>query len=173
MAYLGECGFSPSQSVNYSWAVRGARKVIPYENPEGRRVNALGVLVPFGERRSLWWDAVGRTIRSEDVLAVLDAIPRGEGELVVVLDNAGIHHSRLVHEAETRFAEQGIHLYYLPSYSPELNLIESYFGVIKSTELPERTYTSIDSLRAAVNQAFYRTEARLLAQPQQHLWPAA
>jgi len=174
LAFLDEVGFSPSQPTSYTWALRGRRTRIPYENPQGRRVNALAVWIPWGQRRSLWWDAVPRTLRSEDLLLVLEAIPRGDdGELVVVLDNASLHRSHVIQAALPALAARGIHLYYLPPYSPELNLIEPLFGVIKSTELPERTYPTIPLLLEAINAAFDRCEARLLERTPQQLRPAA
>jgi transposase len=148
--------------------LRGQRKRVRYENPEGRRVNALAAYVPYGPHRSVWWDTVPRTLRSEDLLLVLDGIPRGAGELVVVLDNAATHRSKLVQQAVPALAERGIRLYYLPPYSPELNAIEPLFGVIKYTEMPERTYRTLPALLEAVNAAFHRCEARVLArQPSQ------
>src|SRR5204863_4885206 len=65
LAFLDEVGFSPSQPTSYSWVLPGQRKLIPYESPEGRRVNAFGVLIPHGPLRWLRWDAVPRTLRSE------------------------------------------------------------------------------------------------------------
>ena len=177
LAYLDEVGFSPSQPTSYSWTPRGQRKRVPYENPEGRRINALAAYIPHGPERSLWWDAVPRTLRSEDLLAVLEAIPRGDGELVVVLDNASMHRGKTVQQALPDLEQRGIRLYYLPPYSPELNAIEPLFGVVKHTEMPERTYRTVPLLVDAVNAAFHRTERRLLDRtprpmPQQ-LRPAA
>jgi putative transposase len=186
LAYLDECGFSPSQPVNYSWTLKGERKTVPYENPQGRRVNAISVYLPFGRQAAgkradgkpikpseLWWDEVPRTLRAEDVLAILEAIPRGKGALVVVLDNASIHVSRVIKNALPRLRRKGIHLYRLPPYSPELNLIEPFFGVVKHTEMPERSYSKIPSLLDAIDQAFTRCEQRLLTQTQHHLRLAA
>jgi transposase len=173
LAYLDECGFSPSQPVNYSWMLPGQRTLVPYEYPQGRRVNAIGVLLFAGDQRALWWDTVARTLTAHDVLTIIEAIPRGPGELVVVLDNASIHHNQTLAAAAPRLQEQGIHLYYLPRYSSELNRIEPYFGVIKHTELPERTYPTVEALQEAIDRAFTRCEQRLLAKMQQELRPAA
>ena len=173
LAYLDEVGFSPSQPTCYTWTPRGQRTRIPYENPQGRRVNALAAWIPVGPERSLWWDAVPRTLRSEDLLAVLDGIPRGTVDLVVVLDNASMHRSHVVQQALPALAERGIHVYYLPPYSPELNAIEPLFGVLKGTEMPERTYATIPALLDAINQGFARYEARLLGRTPQQLRPAA
>ncbi len=185
LAYLDECGFSPSQPVSYSWTLRGERKLVPYENPQGRRANAIGVYLPFGRQvgqapdgqwcgqAELWWDVVPRSLRAEDVLLILEAIPRGRGALVVVLDNGSIHISHVIKEAIARLRQRGIHLYYLPPYSPELNLIEPFLGVVKYTEMPERSYPTMPLLLEAIDQAFTRCEQRLLSETQHQLGPAA
>ncbi len=174
MAYLDECGFSPSQPTTYSWTLPGERKRIPYENPRNRRVNAIGVLIPWGKHRSLWWDCVARPLTAEDVLGILEAIPRGPEPLVVVLDNASIHISHVIRDAAPRLREQGIQLYFLPAYRPELNRIEPVFGVIKHYELPERTYPTVPDLTAAIHRAFHRYEdRRFLGKLPHQLRPAA
>ena len=187
LAYLDECGFSPSLPVCYSWTLRGERKLVPYENPMRRRANAISAYLPFGRqsdgrqavggqvennefrRPELCWDVLPRTLKAEDVVDMLRRIPRGKGALVVVLDNASIHVSRLLKAARRRLHRQGIHLYHLPPYSPELNLIEPYFGIVKHTEMPERTYSTLSALIEAIDQAFTRCEHRLHHQPQHQL----
>jgi hypothetical protein len=153
--------------------LRGRRKRVPYENPQGRRVNAIGVLIPHGPLRALWYDAVPRTLTSEDLLAIVEAIPRGDHALVVVLDNASIHRSKAIRAALPRLRRKGIHLYYLPPYSPELNPIEAQFGVIKQTEFPRRSYPTVPALLDAIRAAFTAQEQRLLSHPPQQLRPAA
>jgi putative transposase len=192
LAYLDECGFSPSQPVSYSWTLKGERKLVPYENPQGRRANAISVYLPFGRQAEgglglglkangtpvdgkpeLWWDVVPRTLRSEDVLTILETIPRGKGALVVVIDNASIHVSHVIQDAKPALGRKGIHLYNLPPYSPELNLIEPYLGVVKYTEMPERTYPTMPSLLSAIDQAFTNCEQRLPNLSQHQLRPSA
>lgn len=161
--------------MNYSWTPAGQRKTVPYENPERRRVNALAVLLEDGPTPSLWWDCVPRPLTSPDLLAVLPAIPNPTGRLVVVLDNGSLHVSRLVQQARPALRAQGIELYFLPPYSPELNAIERVFGGIKHHGLPERRYVTVMELITAVHQAFTEAEARLLARHQclHQLSPAA
>ena len=172
MAYLDESGFSPSQPTTRSWTLPGTRKRIPYENPQGRRVNVIAALLPFGPHPELWWDAVARTFTAPDVLTILEAIPRHGRDLIVILDNAAIHRSRIIRDAVPRLQEQGITLRYLPAYSPELNRIEPVFGVIKQDEMPHRSYTTVPALREAIHTAFAAVEHRLT--PSRHeLRPAA
>lgn len=42
----------------------------------------------------------------------------------MLLDNAAIHKGNAMEKKRRRWARQGLHLYYLPPYSPELNRIE-------------------------------------------------
>jgi hypothetical protein len=41
-------GFAPTLPTSYSWYPKGKRLSIPYEAPQGRRVNALGLYVSQG-----------------------------------------------------------------------------------------------------------------------------
>jgi putative transposase len=49
-------------------------------------------------------------------------------KMIVVLDNAKIHHSKLLSEL---FKKHGHILMFLPPYSPDLNKIEKYWGNLK------------------------------------------
>ena len=164
LAYLDQVGFSPAQPVTASWTLPGRRTLIPYENPQGRRLNAIAALVKHGPHPAFPWDAVPRTLTAEDVLLFIRHIPRPGGRpLVVVLDNASIHTSWVIRDALPELAAEGITLFYLPPYSPQLNAIEAYFRGVKHHDLPERRYTSLRDLADAVERAFERLEARLLA----------
>jgi putative transposase len=179
LASLDECGFSPSLPVTWSWHLPGRRKFIPYENPPRRRLNAIAALVHDQAETTLWWGTAPRSLTAHDLLHVVRTLPHGDKPLLVVLDNASIHTSRVVREARPELEAAGIFLDYLPSYSSELNEIEPYFGVIKYYDLPERTYPSLTALQEAVEAAFARTEARLISKPRplptirQQLRPAA
>jgi hypothetical protein len=170
LVYLDEVGFSPSQPTGYSWMLPGQRKRIPYENPQGRRLNVLAALVADGPEPTLIWWALPRTLTSEDLLAFLrEALPPGPRPRLVVLDNASLHTSGAIRTARPALEEAGITLEYLPPYSPELNRIEPLFGVIKHHDLPERSYPDLYALYLAVTAAFERAERRLLAQPRTHV----
>ncbi|MBI4507098.1 MAG: transposase [Chloroflexi bacterium] len=174
LAFLDECGFSPSQPVNYSWTPAGQRKHVPYENPEGRRVDVLAAMVADGPTPSLTCASVPRSLTADDlVLFLREAIPRGAGLLVVVLDIAAIHRSRVVRAARQALRAEGIVLYYPPTCSPELNAIEPVFGVVKHHDLPERAHQTVAALGDAVDAAFAAAEKRLVSKSAQELRPAA
>ena len=148
--------------TGYSWCLPGQRKRVKYEYPQGRRVNALATYEPFAPAPQL--DAVPfeRTLTSDDLLAYLrERLPAASVPRVVVLDNAGIHTSKVVKAARLGLAKQGIYLYYLPAYSPELNRIEPVFKQVKHHEMPVRSYTSRAELRQAVEDGFDAYRRRL------------
>ncbi len=133
-----------------------------YEYPQGRRVNALATYEPFAPVAQLEAVPFERTLTSDDLLAYLrERLPAASAPRVVVLDNAGIHTSKAVRAARPGLARQGIYLYYLPAYSPELNRIEAVFKQVKHHEMPVRSYTSKAELRQAVEDGFDRYRRRL------------
>jgi transposase len=50
---------------------------------------------------------------------------------VVVIDNASVHTSALFKQNIEKWEKRGLFLKYLPTYSPELNLIEILWRFIK------------------------------------------
>jgi transposase len=158
--YLDESGFSPSLPTGYSWCLPNQRKRVKYEYPQGRRVNALATYEPLAPAL----DALPfeRTLTSDDLLAYLrDRLPAAGVPRVVVLDNAGIHTSKVVKAARPALAKLGIYLYYLPAYSPELNRIEPVFKQVKHHDMPTRSFTTKADLRAAVEAGFEAYRSRL------------
>ena len=160
--YLDECGFSPSLPTGYSWCLPDRRKRVRYEYPQGRRVNALATYEPLAPTPGLDALPFVRTLTSDDLLGYLrDRLPAAAVPRVVVLDNAGIHTSKVVKAARPALAKLGIYLYYLPAYSPELNRIEPVFKQVKHHEMPVRSFTSKAELRKAVEDGFDTYRRRL------------
>ena len=66
------------------------------------------------------------------VTACFDAFSRYiTKRTIVVLDNAPIHHSAIFKSQIGTWEERGLFLYFIPKYSPELNLIEILWKHIK------------------------------------------
>lgn len=83
----------------------------------------LGALRHDG--RLIWTTQQRPTIRA-DVIAFFDQIAAQAHSVprIVLLDNAAIHKGDVMNKKRRQWAKQGLHLYYLPPYSPELNRIE-------------------------------------------------
>ena len=171
--FLDECGFSPTLPPGSSWTLPGQRKLIEYEAPQGRRVNALAAYRPYDRAPRLVAFTAERTWDSYDLLGFLGALPWSQAPRVVVLDNAGLHTSRVVRAARAGLAGRGIYLYFLPPYSPELNEIEPVFRQVKYHEMPRRSHTTRTGLREAVEAGFAGYGRRLRSKHLGRLRPAA
>ena len=72
---------------------------------------------------------------------------------VVVLDNARIHHSKVLKERCNYWQEQGLYFVYLPPYSPYLNITEKCWHELKQRWLKPEDYCSFEQLAYAVQLA--------------------
>jgi putative transposase len=171
--YLDECGFAPTLPVGSSWTLPGERRFVRYEAPQGRRVNALAAYRPYGRSPRLEVFTAERTWDASDLLGFLKALPWSKVPRVVVLDNASIHTSQVIRRARKDLADSGIYLYFLPPYSPELNLIEPLFRQVKHQEIPQRSFPTRSGLRGAVAIGFGNYGRRLRPKIPKELRPAA
>jgi DDE superfamily endonuclease len=178
--YLDEAGFAPTWPTGYTWAPAGVRPLVRYEAPQRRRVNALGALAPVGPRpgfvfesrlaaegkldSAVFLDFVCRELAGLPAgRAALTALPRGHRRArpcVVVLDNYQVHRSALVKAAAYPLAAAGVLFYYLPPYSPELNLIEPQWRAAKYEGSPVRSHATAEALKEAVDAALADRAAR-------------
>lgn len=75
---------------------------------------------------------------------------------VVVLDNARVHKSQAVQSRRAVWEERGLFLFYLPPYSPHLNIAEVLWRKLKYEWLQPRDYADAQTL-------FYQTRQALAA----------
>ena len=68
------------------------------------------------------------------------------GPTVVVVDNASIHRSEAFQEEWPTWEKEGLLVFYLPQYSPQLNLIEILWRFMKYEWIEFWAYTSFDHL---------------------------
>lgn len=149
------------------------RKLVPYENPQGRHLNALAALDRGGPAPGLYWVTKAKALVADDLLRFLQALPPVPAPRVVVLDHASMHRNTAVRAARPALWAKRIYRYYLPPSSPELNDIEPVFREVKHYDLPERRYPTLPALDAAVDDAFTRFESRLLRECEIQLGLAA
>ena len=73
------------------------------------------------------------------------------GKLTVIIqDNASIHRAHLVKERVPIWEKQGLFLFSLPPYSPEMNQIESQWLHLKRQELAGRVFEDEYDLALAI-----------------------
>ena len=90
------------------------------------------------------------TVNSETMCDLLRKIAASglQGPITLVLDNARYQHCALVKSLALTL---NIHLEFLPSYSPNLNLIERLWKFIKKDVLYGRHYATFADFRAAID----------------------
>jgi transposase len=120
--YFDEAGFGPNPPLQYGWMRIGQTRCAQ-SGSHGQRVNVLGAL--RHDHSLVWCIHEKRTVR-EDVIAFIDDLVQQPRPVpcIVVLDNARIHKGEPMEEKRRQWEQQGLYLYYLPPYSPELNRIE-------------------------------------------------
>ncbi len=170
-------------SNTYSWSPVGKRLYVPYEAPQGRRVNAAGALfhasrrfefitrarAPKTKRKAVSGLAAGLSqaelgIVNADLLIgfIWQVAGRAEGApegwrrdkpLVIVLDNYSVHKSARFQQEQVRWRAADIALFFLPSYSPELSGIEPLWRDIKQHRMRRLSRDSLLDLKRDVDAA--------------------
>lgn len=133
--------------LGYSWSLRGQRPQV-LSNTARHRLNILGAYNPSQQ------DYVGlESTENINAQSVLDLIQKLEahqpqGRIILICDNARYHHARLVreylHESVSR-----VELVFLPPYSPNLNLIERLWGLMKERIL-QTYYPTFNEFQQAI-----------------------
>ena len=143
--FLDGCHPTYNSHAGYAWIERGEQFKIPSQ--DGRqRVNLLGAYDPKEGEAVV--NEYG-TLNQESMihfLHKLHALNPGK-KLHIILDNARYQHAKAVMETAK---ELGIHLKYLPAYSPNLNLIERYWGYLKKNVLVNKYHKTFEQFKEAI-----------------------
>ncbi len=118
--------------IGYVWTPKGQRRRIR-SNSGRKRYNILGAYCPAdGE----YIDVRGSdNVNAQTLQALIDAIRArhpAAGRIILILDNARYNHAKLVREY---IENSNTELLFLPSYSPNLNLIERLWRFLKAKVL--------------------------------------
>ncbi len=93
-------------------------------------------------------------------------------DTVIVLDNYSVHKSRLVKAKQPEWEQKGLFLFFLPTYSPELNLIEAGWHQIKTHKISGRMFEDESDLAKAVKQSLAQRSCSKQHQLRQYLFSA-
>jgi transposase len=144
---VSEVGYVP-----YGWQF--ADEQVAVAASKGRSKNYFGLLSRSNE---FFYKATETTITSAFVLEQLDAFSlKLVKATVIVLDNARIHTAKKIKERLSVWQRRGLYLFYLPPYSPHMNIIERLWKELKGRWLRPSDYGSAACL-------FYATELALAA----------
>ncbi len=136
------------QAVQKTWFIKGQQKKIPtYGKHSG--VKLMGVL--NYETGSIYCEEHEKYDAEVFLQFLTNVLSQYQtGKIVIVLDNAKIHHANLIQP----FLDQNkarLTLVFLPPYSPNLNLIEGLWGWLKSNVVNNVFFSKVDEIRIAVN----------------------
>jgi len=147
--YGDEAGVSLEPNVPYGWQFADEAVAMPSERGSG--INCFGLLT----RSNKSWTAVSE--KAIDAAFVVEQLERFSFSLsrltVVVLDNARIHTGKKMRERIGAWQRRGLFVFYLPTYSPHLNIAETVWRKLKYEWLSAADYESKGHLQYAVSLA--------------------
>lgn len=145
--YFDGAGFSLDPCVPYAWQSRGQTFAVPAATSD--RLQVLAFFSLDHRLHPLVFE--NSPITSEVVIACFDSLcPHLTRPTIVVLDNAPVQTSAAFLARLDGWEAQGLYVYPLPPYSPELNLIEILWRMMKYHWLPLKAYESFKTLRRAL-----------------------
>ncbi len=155
LVYLDESGFTGNLPVNYSWIKVGVEKCVEKINDHSIKVNSLCMFNYSND--DFYWATTQSTIDSDMFIGLFElAKPDFDIPTFIVLDNYSIHRSNKVKEKTKEWAEKNIFFFFLPPYSPELNLIEARFKNLKHHYIRKRHFNNREELESNVNNEIFK-----------------
>jgi transposase len=107
-------------------------------------LNVLGFMHRQGKLESYVSE---QSITSDVVVACIETFfPKVNKPTVIVIDQASIHTGQMVWQMRDEWAQRDLYLFDLPTYSPELNLIEIVWRFMKYEWIDITVYKSWKSL---------------------------
>ena len=152
-----ETGLRSDDVRGRGYAPRGQTPVLRINS----RREGLSVVSTVTNKGEMRWKVFSGALNARILIGFLNRlVRRRKDKIFLILDNLRVHHSKLVKHWLARNADR-IEVFYLPSYSPELNPDELLNADLKqrvTTAAPARTAkaltrTAITSLRSIQKQS--------------------
>ena len=142
--YFGdESHFGLTPNVPYAWQTK--------ENPillsaaKGKFLNVIGLMT---RKNKLFFEVLETTYNTDKVISYMDRfVAQTVKKTVVILDNSPIHKSKKFMAKIEEWKEKDVLIFFLPPYSPELNLIEILWRRIKYQCIPFDAYICFQNLK--------------------------
>ncbi len=135
------------QAICKTWFFKGQQKIIPtYGKHDGAKlVGALNYETGniYVEEHSSYDAEVFLSFLKN----ILTQYPIGK--IVIILDNARIHHAKLLNEF-LKENKSRLTLKFLPPYSPTLNMIEELWGWLKNSVINNVFFKDVVEIKSAV-----------------------
>jgi len=142
--YFGdESHFGLTPNVPYAWQTKHNPILLPAA--KGKFLNVVGLM---NRKNDLFFEMNETTFNTDKIICFLDRFAAQiVKKTVVVLDNSPIHRSNKFKAKIKQWEEDDLLIYFLPPYSPELNLIEILWRRIKYNWLSFDAYLCFQNLK--------------------------
>jgi len=151
--YFDGTGFCLTPCIPYAWQPIGHTIEIPTSS-HSQRVNVLGFLKRNNEFVPYMIDG---KVDAAIIVTCFDQFSQQlDKKTYVFIDNAPMHRSQAFIKQIPKWVKKGLIVKYLPSYAPELNLIEILWRFMKYYWLPFSAYASFQCLSKAVEEILTR-----------------
>ena len=155
--YGDETQISEEGYIPYGWQCKDEN--IAIESAKGIHISCFGILAR--DNRLIYKTSV-ETINSDFVIEQLDYFSFTiKKHTVIVLDNASIHQSRKMKKMQEIWAKRNLFIFFLPPYSPHLNIIERLWKELKTRWICPENYKEGQSLFYAVTLILNEVGRRL------------
>ena len=127
LVYIDESAIKEEVTREYGYAIKGEKVQGKTQGKRPHKINMVAalngkkILAPFIFEGTMDSDLFNAYL----YLVLLPLVPFGA---IIIMDNAKYH---LSEETRELIEEKGCRLIYLSPYSPELNRIEKYWGILK------------------------------------------
>lgn len=129
MAYVDESGFAQAHPNRSAWTGKGREQRHMIDARRGKRLNVVGALLSSGGLFAVtMWETMTALLFAGFLGLLMQQVSK---PLVVILDNASVHTAKAIEPLLALLKAQGLRLYFLPPYSPELNRIEILWHKMK------------------------------------------
>jgi transposase len=151
--YFDAAGFTTIPCVPYAWQKKSETLKLPSQR--SKQLNVLGFLNKDND--CFFYEQEG-SVTSQTVIDAFEAFGQRYAEYyartkqpgIVIVDNAPVHTSATFLKKIEDWYSYGLVVHLLPTYSPELNLIEILWRKIKYEWLPFEAYLSYANLKTEV-----------------------
>ena len=155
--YGDESRVSIDPCVPYGWQFKGESVFMPAA--KGAGLNCFALLTRAND---LLFETTRQRITSQFIIEQFERLSFSIKKMtIVVLDNARVHTSKQVQKRRRFWQERGLWVFYLPPYSPHLNIAETLWRKLKYEWLQPSDYVTADGLFYRVRQALAAVGAML------------
>lgn len=150
--YADESGFKQTPCVPYGWQPKKEPLSIPSQ--KGKRMNVFGLMSANNE---LFSYSTCKSINAPFVINAIDDFATNKcqkGRSVIVIDNARIHHTKAFKAKIMEPKKLNVFIFYLPTYRPHLNLIETFWRKCKYEWLLPKHFESWKHIVEQLNHIF-------------------